>query len=118
MGSGIRRWAEVPAIIKGKDVYLDVGGKCTLVGGGILGPNVTLIADNLEHSNVHNEDRYQETSYGFDSGAIGNLAGAFGGGMVKKNWGLGNGLKKIGEVAGRGGGIVQGWLSFGQSSKE
>ena len=120
MGDGVRRWAEVPAIIKGKEVYLDVGGTCTLVGGGILvGENVTLIVDKLEWRNVHNEDRQKEKSYGFDSGALGNLAGSFGNGLLKKDWNLDNGLKQIGELAGRGGDLVKGWLSFfGQSRSD
>jgi hypothetical protein len=72
-GSGDRRWAEVPALIKGNDVYVDLEGECKLVGGGILGKNITLNAQSLDWLDVYSKDKSRSESFGVVIDPIGKL---------------------------------------------
>jgi filamentous hemagglutinin family protein len=111
LGSRDKKWAEIPAWIKGNDVYVDLEGECKLIGGGILGRNVTLNAKSLNWENVYSQDKSRETSFGLSLGASMNGIGKIGSGAVTAD-------RSFSNIAVRAGSIVKGFASYFQSGSD
>ena len=109
-GEGESRWARIPSYLAGEELYLEVGGECRLVGGGIIGKQGFLKAHRLTWEEVKNEDNYDRRSYGFDSGIL--TAGANLGRSFNYDWSLNNG-RILGRDAGS---LIKGLASVGFAS--
>lgn len=86
-GKGSRRWVEVPAVIKGEALYVEVGGKLSLFGGWLIGKETEVKAEEIALQNVEEHDRYHYNSVGFNLNSLKDLyLGKYAKSLVK-GWG-------------------------------